>query len=148
MALPRVVALCSENNTTSATLTRLALKRASTPHGPDGIKDLVTVAKRGGTTAYLRDSPAARRFGADIKQVRVARRLTQRQLAQHTGYSETYVSRVEAGRWLPSEEFTKACDKVFGTGHLFADQPRSSRTVVVPTMTKNSSRNAWTCTTC
>ncbi|MGI5347639.1 helix-turn-helix domain-containing protein [Streptomyces sp. CA-250714] len=72
----------------------------------------------------LRGSPVARRLGEDIKQVRLARKLTQKQLGHGTGYSEGYVSRVEAGIRLPSERFAAGCDKVFGTGSLFAEQLR------------------------
>jgi len=62
------------------------------------------------------------RFGRDIKQVRLARRLTQKQLGKATGYSEGYVSKVESGTLLPrpSEKFAKGCDLTFGTGELFA----------------------------
>ncbi|WP_431981262.1 helix-turn-helix domain-containing protein [Streptomyces qinglanensis] len=72
----------------------------------------------------LRGSPVARKFGEDIKQVRLARKLTQKQLGNGTGYSEGYVSRAEAGIRLPSERFAAGCDKVFGTGSLFAEQLR------------------------
>lgn len=63
------------------------------------------------------------RFGRDVKQVRLARTLTQKQLGTAAGYSEAYVSRVEAGKLLPrpSGRFAKGCDIAFGTGELFAD---------------------------
>ncbi|EFL25187.1 xre family toxin-antitoxin system, antitoxin component [Streptomyces himastatinicus ATCC 53653] len=66
------------------------------------------------------------RFGRDVKQVRLARKLTQKRLGQAAGYSEAYVSRVEAGKLLPrpSDKFAKGCDTAFGTGHLFADMLR------------------------
>ncbi|WP_077192371.1 helix-turn-helix domain-containing protein [Streptomyces lydicus] len=62
------------------------------------------------------------RFGRDIKQVRLARKLTQKHLGKATGYSEGYVSKVESGTLLPrpSEKFAKGCDIAFGTGELFA----------------------------
>ncbi|AOP45972.1 helix-turn-helix domain-containing protein [Streptomyces lydicus] len=62
------------------------------------------------------------RFGRDIRQVRLARKLTQKHLGKATGYSEGYVSKVESGTLLPrpSEKFAKGCDTVFGTGELFA----------------------------
>ncbi|MFG2399145.1 helix-turn-helix domain-containing protein [Streptomyces lydicus] len=62
------------------------------------------------------------RFGRDIKQVRLARKLTQKHLGKATDYSEGYVSKVESGTLLPrpSEKFAKGCDRVFGTGELFA----------------------------
>ena len=61
------------------------------------------------------------RFGRDVKQVRLARNLTQKHLGRATGYSEAYVSRVEAGKMLPrpSERFAKGCDVAFATGELF-----------------------------
>ena len=61
------------------------------------------------------------RFGRDIRQVRLARGLTQKHLGRATGYSEAYVSRVESGKMLPmpSERFAKGCDVAFGTGNLF-----------------------------
>ncbi|TJZ50364.1 helix-turn-helix transcriptional regulator [Streptomyces piniterrae] len=62
------------------------------------------------------------RFGRDIKQVRLARKLTQQHLANATGYTNGYVSKVESGTLLPrpSEKFAKGCDATFGTGELFA----------------------------
>lgn len=66
------------------------------------------------------------RFGRDVKQVRLARKLTQKRLGQAAGYSEAYVSRVEAGKLLPrpSDKFAKGCDIAFGTGALFAGMLR------------------------
>ncbi|MFE3886373.1 Scr1 family TA system antitoxin-like transcriptional regulator [Streptomyces lydicus] len=62
------------------------------------------------------------RFGRDIRQVRLARKLTQKQLGKATGYSEGYVSKVESGTLLPrpSQKFAKGCDFTFGTGDLFS----------------------------
>ncbi|MFG2859717.1 Scr1 family TA system antitoxin-like transcriptional regulator [Streptomyces sioyaensis] len=62
------------------------------------------------------------RFGRDVRQVRLARKLTQKHLGTATGYSEGYVSKVESGTMLPrpSQKFAKGCDRVFGTGELFA----------------------------
>lgn len=62
------------------------------------------------------------RFGRDIRQVRLARKLTQKQLGRATGYSEGYVSKVESGTLLPrpSQKFAKGCDLAFGTGELFS----------------------------
>ncbi|MFI0226201.1 helix-turn-helix domain-containing protein [Streptomyces lydicus] len=60
------------------------------------------------------------RFGRDVKQVRLARKLTQKGLGRAAGYSEAYVSRVEAGLLArPSEKFAKGIDIAFGTGELF-----------------------------
>ncbi|WP_258037158.1 helix-turn-helix transcriptional regulator [Streptomyces sp. SM14] len=65
----------------------------------------------------------AQRFGQRVKRVRVGRKLTQKQLGKATGYSEAYVSKVEAGKLpvLPSEKFARGCDLVFGTYGLFVD---------------------------
>lgn len=63
-------------------------------------------------------------FGADVKRVRLARSLTQRHLATAAGYSEGYVSKVEAGLLVPHQRFAEGCDKAFGTGDLFAEQLR------------------------
>ncbi|WEB42721.1 helix-turn-helix transcriptional regulator [Streptomyces yunnanensis] len=62
------------------------------------------------------------RFGRDIKQVRLARKLTQKHLAKATGYTDGYVSKVESGTLLPrpSQRFAEGCDNAFGTGELFA----------------------------
>ncbi len=63
------------------------------------------------------------RFGADVRKLRLARKLTQKHLGTAAGYSEAYVSRVEAGKLLPrpSERFAQGCDKAFATGELFTD---------------------------
>ncbi|MCU4749153.1 MULTISPECIES: helix-turn-helix domain-containing protein [unclassified Streptomyces] len=62
----------------------------------------------------------AQRFGREVREVRLGRRLTQKNLGLGTGYSEGYVSKVEAGKKQPSREFIAGCDKVFATGGLFA----------------------------
>jgi transcriptional regulator with XRE-family HTH domain len=63
---------------------------------------------------------ALQRFGADVKRVRLGRKLTQKQLGKATGYSEAYVSTVESGKQMPSEKFARGCDLAFGTNGLFA----------------------------
>jgi transcriptional regulator with XRE-family HTH domain len=60
------------------------------------------------------------RYGADVKRVRLGRKLTQKHLGTSTGYSVSYVSQVESGKLLPSEKFAHGCDRVFGTNGLFA----------------------------
>lgn len=65
-----------------------------------------------------------RSFGADVKRVRLARGLTQKQLGTASGYSESYVSKVESGLKVPSARFAKGCDLAFGTGDLFAENLR------------------------
>ncbi|MFB4196375.1 helix-turn-helix domain-containing protein [Streptomyces carpaticus] len=61
----------------------------------------------------------AQRFGREVREVRLGRRLTQKNLGLGTGYSEGYVSKVEAGKQQPSADFITGCDKVFATGGLF-----------------------------
>ncbi|MEU2366697.1 helix-turn-helix domain-containing protein [Streptomyces noursei] len=65
-------------------------------------------------------------FGRDVRQVRLARKLTQKHLAKATGYTDGYVSKVESGTLLPrpSQKFAKGCDNAFGTGELFAGMLR------------------------
>ncbi|MCX4582643.1 helix-turn-helix transcriptional regulator [Streptomyces sp. NBC_01481] len=63
-------------------------------------------------------------FGLDVRQVRAARKITQKGLGSATGYSESYVSKVESGAVMPSEKFTEGCDRAFGTGTLFVRQLR------------------------
>ncbi|WP_212912543.1 helix-turn-helix transcriptional regulator [Streptomyces sp. TS71-3] len=76
------------------------------------------------TTPTERLNPL-QRFGRDVKQVRLARGMTQKGLGRAAGYSEAYVSRVEAGLLRrPSEKFAKGCDFAFGTGELFTDMLR------------------------
>ncbi|MDT0344551.1 helix-turn-helix domain-containing protein [Streptomyces litchfieldiae] len=58
-------------------------------------------------------------LGVEIKEAREGRKLTQKHLGKATGYSESYVSKVEAGAVLPSEQFMCGCDKAFGTNGLF-----------------------------
>ncbi|WP_244905674.1 helix-turn-helix domain-containing protein [Streptomyces qinglanensis] len=68
--------------------------------------------------------PVPHSFGEDVRRVRRARRLTQRQLGQVTGYSEGYVSKIEKGTVTPSVKFAEGCDRAFGTGGLFAESLR------------------------
>ncbi|MCE7082858.1 helix-turn-helix transcriptional regulator [Streptomyces sp. ST2-7A] len=59
------------------------------------------------------------RFGADVRRVRLGRKLTQKQLGKAAGYSESYISQVESGSLPASEKFAKGCDLAFGTNGLF-----------------------------
>jgi transcriptional regulator with XRE-family HTH domain len=59
------------------------------------------------------------RFGFEVRQVRRGRKITQTQLARGTGYTVSYVSKVEAGKVTPSEKFARGCDHVFGTHGMF-----------------------------
>jgi transcriptional regulator with XRE-family HTH domain len=59
------------------------------------------------------------RFGFEVREVRKGRNITQSHLAAGTGYSVGYVSKVEAGKVMPSKKFARGCDHVFGTNGLF-----------------------------
>jgi transcriptional regulator with XRE-family HTH domain len=87
------------------------------------IRREVTAVDETTPTAHLNP---LQRFGRDVKQVRLARKLTQKNLGRAAGYSEAYVSRVEAGKLLPrpSDKFARGCDVAFGTGELFSDMLR------------------------
>lgn len=61
------------------------------------------------------------RYGRYVRTVRAERKLTQKQLGRAAGYSESYVSRVESGEYMPTEKFAQGCDRAFGTGLLFVD---------------------------
>ncbi|MFE7664605.1 helix-turn-helix domain-containing protein [Streptomyces celluloflavus] len=65
-----------------------------------------------------------RRFGLDVKRVRLGRKLTQKHLGTATGYSDAYVSMVESGKVMPSKKFAEGCDVAFGTNGLFAGMLR------------------------
>ncbi|WP_049565337.1 helix-turn-helix domain-containing protein [Streptomyces sp. SBT349] len=58
-------------------------------------------------------------FGEEVMRARLARKLTQSQLGTGVGCSQGHVSRVEAGRKIPSEEFAAKCDLVLGTDGMF-----------------------------
>ncbi|WP_078565360.1 helix-turn-helix domain-containing protein [Streptomyces sp. AA1529] len=70
------------------------------------------------------NAPLGGTLGEDVRQVRQARRISQDGLASATGYSRTYVSKVESGGVIPSQRFVEGCDKAFGTGGLFARRLR------------------------
>ncbi|UNZ22059.1 helix-turn-helix transcriptional regulator [Streptomyces sp. 891-h] len=63
-------------------------------------------------------------LGEDVRRVRQARRISQTAFASATGYTQSYVSRVESGEFMPSMKFAEACDRTFGTGDLFVGQLR------------------------
>lgn len=58
-------------------------------------------------------------FGTEAKAVRVSKGLTQKHVSVGTGYSEAYVSKVEAGQQFPSERYAQGCDRVYGTSGMF-----------------------------
>lgn len=82
------------------------------------------MARSTGAATKLKPPKQGASFGADIRRVREARRISQEALGRATGYSKSYVSKVEAGTVVPSQKFVSACDKVFGTGDLFSRQFR------------------------
>lgn len=53
-------------------------------------------------------------IGSKIKQLRKERRLTQQELARHTGIARGNISNYEAGRFLPSAEAIVALAHFFG----------------------------------
>ncbi|WHM38847.1 helix-turn-helix transcriptional regulator [Streptomyces sp. BPTC-684] len=57
-------------------------------------------------------------FGRDLAKLREARGITMKALGLAVGYSESYVSKVEAGKVKPSPRFVEGCDRVFGTGGM------------------------------
>ena len=48
------------------------------------------------------NSPLSKRFGARIRELRLALGMTQEEFADHCGYARTYMSRVETGGANPS----------------------------------------------
>ncbi|ONK13788.1 helix-turn-helix transcriptional regulator [Streptomyces sp. MP131-18] len=58
-------------------------------------------------------------FKFEVRAAREGRKQSQRHLANGTGYSIAYVSKVENGVLMPSVSFAERCDVVFGTGGLF-----------------------------
>ncbi|MFF0298456.1 Scr1 family TA system antitoxin-like transcriptional regulator [Kitasatospora sp. NPDC004615] len=64
------------------------------------------------------ESPEAA-FGAFLRSSREARKWTQEELGEHTGYSGTHVSAVENGRRPPTPRFSRELDKALGTENVF-----------------------------
>ncbi|WP_328916296.1 MULTISPECIES: helix-turn-helix domain-containing protein [unclassified Streptomyces] len=58
-------------------------------------------------------------FGQEVRFAREHRGLTQHQLADEARYERPYVTRVESGRLLGSEQFAEVCDRVFETSGFF-----------------------------
>jgi transcriptional regulator with XRE-family HTH domain len=59
-------------------------------------------------------------FGVEVREARKGRKITQKQLGRSAGkYSESYVSKVEAGALMCSEKFASGCDLVFDSNGLF-----------------------------
>ncbi|MBB5938214.1 helix-turn-helix domain-containing protein [Streptomyces zagrosensis] len=58
-------------------------------------------------------------FGSEVRHAREHAGMTQAQLALAAAYDRTYVSRVENGSLLGSEQFAESCDRVFATSGYF-----------------------------
>ncbi|MFE9388005.1 helix-turn-helix transcriptional regulator [Streptomyces sp. NPDC006784] len=78
----------------------------------------------GGTHKWPTGMSIPPSLGEDVRRVRRARRISQTAFASATGYTQSYVSRVESGEFMPSLKFAEACDRTFGTGDLFVRQLR------------------------
>jgi transcriptional regulator with XRE-family HTH domain len=59
---------------------------------------------------------AGHRFGAELRRWRLARRLTQRALAQRVWHSQEIVAKVEKGERWPSWDLATRCDSALSTG--------------------------------
>jgi transcriptional regulator with XRE-family HTH domain len=58
-------------------------------------------------------------FGQEVRYAREHKGMTQQQLADEARYERPYVTRVEGGKLLGSEQFATACDRVFDTAGFF-----------------------------
>ncbi|GLF99355.1 helix-turn-helix domain-containing protein [Streptomyces yaizuensis] len=65
-------------------------------------------------------------FGVDVREMRLARRMSVRGLGAAVGYSGAYVSKVERATIVPSAKFAEGCDRAFGTGAMMARQRQSA----------------------
>jgi transcriptional regulator with XRE-family HTH domain len=61
------------------------------------------------------DGSATARLGAELRRLRIARRLTIAALARLVGYSPSFISDVEHGNKTRSRQFVEACERVFDT---------------------------------
>jgi len=57
-------------------------------------------------------------WGAELRKLRLAAGMTQRELGKRTCYSTSYIGHVETARRCASRDFAVACDRVFGTDTL------------------------------
>jgi transcriptional regulator with XRE-family HTH domain len=69
-------------------------------------------------SASVRPGPgrAQRQFGADLRDWRVQRGLTQHALGERTLYSREFVTKVEQGERWPTADFARRADAVLDTG--------------------------------
>ncbi|RMI30016.1 helix-turn-helix domain-containing protein [Streptomyces triticirhizae] len=61
-------------------------------------------------------------LGAEIKEARLRAGLSQRQFASGTGFTQSYISKVERGALIPSRKFAQKCDLVLGADGRFERQ--------------------------
>ncbi|MEV7424628.1 MULTISPECIES: helix-turn-helix domain-containing protein [unclassified Streptomyces] len=59
-------------------------------------------------------------FGNEVREWRLGRGLSQKQVGAPAQYGQQYVAKVEAGERMASPEFAAGCDQVFGTPEMFA----------------------------
>ncbi|MET9148651.1 helix-turn-helix transcriptional regulator [Streptomyces sp. NPDC004042] len=64
------------------------------------------------------EASAAAAFGQRLRRLRDEQGLTQEQLAQRCGCTDSHISAVETGRRLPTPRFAASADKALGTGDL------------------------------
>src|SRR6266545_2782907 len=58
----------------------------------------------------------AGRLGAELRRRRLAAHLTQQALAERIGYDRSYLSQVETGAQVPSEQFILLCERKLAAG--------------------------------
>jgi transcriptional regulator with XRE-family HTH domain len=71
-------------------------------------------------------------FAAELAAARVRAALSQGELATRISYSESLVSLIETERRVPSLDFARRCDEVFGTTGTFARLQDHARTTPLP----------------
>ncbi|MFD7224129.1 helix-turn-helix transcriptional regulator [Streptomyces sp. NPDC059892] len=59
-------------------------------------------------------------FGTEVREWRLGKGLSQREVGAPARYGQQYVAKVEAGDRMASPEFAAGCDQVFGTPGMFA----------------------------
>ncbi|WP_311706288.1 helix-turn-helix domain-containing protein [Streptomyces litchfieldiae] len=90
-------------------------------------------AQRAVEAAQGAELSALGHFGTEVRLAREGRKLKQKHVADGTGYSVAYVSKVENGVILPSNTFAERLDVVLGTGGLFVRLRRRLEETETPT---------------
>ncbi|MEV7086774.1 helix-turn-helix transcriptional regulator [Streptomyces sp. NPDC093085] len=72
-----------------------------------------------GPVEPLQPMTGAAFFGNEVREWRLARGLSQREVGAPKQYGQQYVAKVEAGERMASPEFAEGCDEVFGTPKAF-----------------------------